>query len=77
MSLRKFERIENWDDLNRFIQDLYNNLGIDDLRASGVRQATPTSDAVDKGRIVIEDTDSATKIHYRKLDGTLKSVTLS
>ena len=77
MSIKKPDKIENFDQLNDILQDWYNNFSIDDLKASGVRETTPTADDVDKGRLVIEDTSTASKIYYRKLDGTLKSVTLS
>jgi len=75
--MRKFERIENFDQLNQFVQDLYNNLSIADLRPSEVRTEVPTADTLDKGRFALYDNGTTRKIYFRALDGTITSATLS
>ena len=77
MSIRKFEKIENFEQLNLFVQDLYSNVGIDDLRPSNVRTEVPTTDTLDKGRFALYDNGTTRRIYFRALDGTITSVTLS
>jgi len=75
--MRKFEKIENFEQMNQFVQDLYNNLGISDLRPSEVRTEVPTADTLDKGRFALYDNGTTRRIYFRALDGTITSATLS
>ena len=75
--MRKFEKIENFDQLNQFVQDLYNNLSIADLRPSEVRTEVPVADTLDKGRFALYDNGTTRRIYFRALDGTILSTTLS
>ena len=77
MSIRKFEKIENFDQLNQFVQDFYANIGIDDLRPSNVRTDVPTTSTLDKGRFALYDNGTTRRIYFRALDGTIVSATLS
>ena len=75
--MRKFEKIDSWDQLNQFVQDLYNNLSLSDLRPSEVRTEAPTTDTLDKGRFALYDDGTTRRIYFRALDGTITSTTLS
>ena len=69
--IQKPLKIENWDDLNKVVQDWYNNLGLDDLRGTGVRTAAPTVASLDAGRSVIVEISNVPTLYYKTLNGTL------
>lgn len=77
MSIRKFGVIENWDQLNQFVQDLYNNISLNDLKPSNVRTVVPTAETLDKGKFALFDNDTTRRIYFRALDGTIVSITLT
>ena len=77
MSVKRPDKIENFDQLNKFIDDLYSNIGVDDLRPSNIRTVVPTTDTLDLGRLAIFDDGTTRRIYYRALSGTITSATLS
>lgn len=71
MSLQKPSRIENFEQLDKFIQDFYNNYGADDLKPAGVRTEAPTTETLGKGRQVIVELSGVPHIFYCSLAGVL------
>lgn len=71
MSLRKFDRIENFDELNLFIQDLYSNISISDINPSDIRTIEPTTETLDKGRWAIVELSGSPSLYYLTLAGVL------
>lgn len=71
MSIKKFDKIESWDQLNQFIQDLYNNLSLSDLKNSDVRTEAPTVDELNVGQKIIVEVSGVPFIYYKTLAGNL------
>ena len=71
MSVTKYGKIDNWDDLNAYVQDLYNNLGLEDLRPADVRTDAPTTATLNKGRFAIVELSGVPYVYYLSLSGVL------
>lgn len=71
MGLKKFEKVNSFEDVEKVIQDLRDNLSLQDIRAGDVRTATPTTDTLDKTRYTIVEESGVPVIYYRTTAGTL------
>ncbi len=71
MSIKKFEKIEDFEEFNKFFLDFYNNLGIDDLRPSGLGTAVPTASTMNKGKFRLVEISDVPSLYYRTLAGTV------
>ena len=69
--LQRPDTIKTFEDLNKFIQDFFDNHGLDDLKPSGVRQAAPTASELNKGQYLISEISGVPYIYYRALSGSL------
>lgn len=77
MSIQKPPRVENFEDLNRYFQDWYNNFGADDLKPSGIRTEAPTTETLGKGRQVVVELSGVPYIYYTTLAGVLYRIALT
>jgi hypothetical protein len=77
MSIQKPSKIENFEQLNKFIQDFFNNYGQDDLRGSGIRTEAPTTDTLGKGRQAIVELSGVPYLYYLTTDGVLYKTTMT
>ena len=69
--IKKPEAVKTFEDVNKVLQDFYNNLGIEDLRPAGIRDAVPTADELNKGRLVITEVSGVPRLYARGTNGTL------
>jgi len=68
--IQKPSKIETFDDLNKVLQDWFNNLSISDLKAGDLRTAIPTADQIDKTRYtIVEVPGGVPTIVYRDTNG--------
>lgn len=77
MSVQKPTRIETFEQLNMFVQDLYNNLGTDDLRPSGIRTEAPTVATLNKGRQAIVEIDGVPYVYYKTTSDALYRIPMT
>lgn len=71
MSLQKPEKPASWEDVHRFMLDVYYNLSLDDIKAGNLKTEAPTTDTIDKGRARLVEENGVPKTYYRSTDGTL------
>lgn len=71
MTIRKVERLESFEDVKAEFQHLRENIGLDDLRPSGVREEAPSESGLDKGRFRVVELSGVPYIYYRTIAGTL------
>jgi hypothetical protein len=71
MSLRKPEKPSSLDDVHKFMQDVYYNFSMDDVKAGDLKTAAPTTDTIDKGRSRLVEENGVPKLYYRGTNGTL------
>jgi hypothetical protein len=71
MALKKPEKPVNLDDVHKFMQDVYYNLSMDDIKAGNLKTEAPTTDTIDKGRARLVEENGVPKHYYRATDGTL------
>lgn len=69
--IRKPETVSDFEGVNKVLQDFFNNLGVDDLRPSGIREGVPGSEEVNKGRFVITEVSGVPRLYIRGTNGTL------
>lgn len=62
---------KNTEEISNYIQDLFNNYGLDDLKPAGVRTEAPTTSTLGKGRMVIVELSGIPYIYYNSLGGVL------
>lgn len=77
MSIQKPTKIESFEDLNKFLQDFFNNYSIEDLKGTGVRTEAPTTATLGKGRFVIVELSGVPTLYYNTLNGVLYKVALT
>lgn len=63
--------VKTFEDVNKVIQDFFNNLGLDDLKPSGVRTEAPEVSQLGKGRKTIVELNGVPYIYYQTLDGVM------
>lgn len=71
MGVEKPSKIENWDDMNKYIQAQFNNLSLADLKSNDLRETAPTADSLDKTRFAVYDPNGVPAIYYRGRDGNV------
>lgn len=71
MALRKPEKPQSWDDVYKFMQDVYYNLSPDDVKAGDLKTEAPTTETIDKGRQRLVEVSGVPKIYFRGTNGTL------
>lgn len=76
MGFGKPPKVTNWDEMNKVLQDLYNNYSASDLKGNDVRETAPTSESLEKTRrAVLDDGSSAPVEYYRARNGTVYKLT--
>ena len=68
--INKPEKIKD-EDTNKIIQEIYNNFGLDDLKASGVSSDAPTVSTLGKGRFRVVELAGVPYIYYNTTAGVL------
>lgn len=71
MSLRKPEKPQSFDDVHKFMQDVYYNLSPDDVKAGDLKTEAPTTETIDKGRQRLVEESGVPKLYYRSTNGNL------
>ncbi len=71
MSLKKPEVPKSFDDVHKFMQDVFYNLSMDDVKAGDLKDEAPTTDTIDKGRSRLVEVSGVPKLYYRGTNGTL------
>lgn len=61
----------NLEQMNNYLFELYNNMGIGDLKPSGVRTEAPTTETLSKGRFEIVELSGVPYVYYNSLAGVL------
>lgn len=70
--IRKFEKVKSFEDVEKVLEDLRNNLSLQDLKAGDVRVDAPTADTLDKTRYTISEISGGVPtLYYRATDGKL------
>lgn len=69
--IQKPEKITNFDQLNKFVQDFYNNIGIEDLKTAGVLTSAPTADQLNPGQQRIVELSGVPYVYYKTIAGVL------
>jgi len=69
--IKKFEKVKSFEDVEKVIQDLRDNLSLQDIRAGDVRTVAPTADTLEKTRYTIAEESGVPVIYYRTTDGTI------
>lgn len=75
--IQKPHDIKDISDIKRVLTDWYNNIGLDDLRGTGVKTEAPTVDSLDLGRSLIAEESGVPVLYYKTLDGVLYKTTLT
>ena len=71
MPLKKPQTPKSFEEVHRFQEDIYNNLGMDDLKPSNTRTDAPTTETMDKGRFTVVELSGVPYIYYLSLSGVL------
>lgn len=69
--IQKPHDIKSFDDVMNVFSEWFNNFGLEDLKASGVRTEAPTADTLGRGRSVIVELSGVPYIYYNNLNGVL------
>ena len=77
MAIKKFEKVKSFEDVEKVIQDLRDNLSLQDIRAGDVRTIAPTTDTLDKTRYSIVEESGVPVIYYRNTLGTIYKLPMS
>ena len=76
MAIKKFEKVKSFEDVEKVIQDLRDNLSLQDIRAGDVRTIAQTTDTLDKTRYAIVEESGVPVIYYRNTSGTIYKTTM-
>ena len=74
--IKKFEKVKSFEDVEKVLQDLRDNLSLQDLKAGDVRTTAPTTETLDKTRYTIVEESGVPVIYYRTTSGTLYKTTM-
>ena len=69
--IKKFEKVKSFEDVEKVIQDLRDNLSLQDIKAGDVRTSVPTTDTLDKTRYTIVEESGVPIIYYRTTAGSI------
>lgn len=71
MSLRKFDKIQSFEDVKRMHEDHLGNLSFDDLNAGDLKTVAPTTDTLSKGKFRLVEESGVPVLYYRNLSGSI------
>ena len=71
MALKTSERLFGFEGVTKEFEWIYNNFGMNNLKAGGVKTEAPTAEQLDKGQMVISEVAGVPYVYYRTLAGTL------
>lgn len=71
MSLDVPQKFKSFDEVSDYIQSMFNKIGLDDLRATGLRQEAPTSETLEKGRHAVAEISGVPFLYYHTTAGVL------
>lgn len=71
MSLKKFDKIDSFEDVKRWHEDVKNNLSYDDLSPGDLKMVAPTTDTLGKGKTRLVEISGTPTLYYKTISGTL------
>ena len=71
MGIKKFEKVKSFEDVEKVLQDIKDNLSLQDIRAGDVRTTAPTTDTLEKTRYTIVEESGIPVIYFRATSGTI------
>lgn len=75
MTLKKFDRFENLEDVKKAHQDLVSNLSAEDLKLGNTETSEPDAEDLNKGSFQLREIANVPILYYRNLNGDLYKFT--
>lgn len=69
--LKKFDRIENFEDVKKMHEDHLSNLSFDDLSVGDLKTEAPTAQSLSKGKFRLVEESGVPVLYYRAINGNL------
>ena len=77
MSLKRFDRFKDFEDVKAWHKDVSDNLSFDDLRSGQIQTAAPTTDDLSSGKFRFVELSGVPYLYYRNISGALYRVALT
>lgn len=65
------------EEISNYIQEIYNTMGIDDLKPTGARTVEPTKATLGKGRFTIVELSGVPYLYYNSLNEVLYRISMT